>query len=384
MLLNYIGKKTEKEILRHGEKAVLRRLSGPESADNLLVWGENLAVMKSLASDFSLRGKVDLVYTDPPFSTNCEFKIGDDRVATVSMSNSDKTAYHDKISGAEFIEFLRERFVHLKELMSEHGSIYVHIDYKIGHYVKVAMDEIFGARNFRNDISRIKCNPKNFRRKAYGNIKDMILFYSLSGHSTWNDPTEPFTQQDTVSLFKKTDEFGRKYTTVPLHAPGETENGKTGMKWRGMSPPKGRHWRSAPENLDRLDEMGLIEWSPNGVPRKKIYADEKRGKKMQDIWKFKDSMRPLYPTEKNIDMVEAIINASSAPGDLVMDCFCGSGTTLVAARNLGRRWIGIDESKRAVDVAKKRLGKTRHHAKKDGWGFFVQDTGKILKTGTGG
>jgi len=82
--------------------------------------------------------------------------------------------------------------------------------------------------------------------------------------------------------------------------------------------------------------------------------------------------------------MEAIIGASSAPGDLVMDCFCGSGTTLVAAWNLGRRWIGIDESKRAVDVAKKRLGKIHHHAKKDGWGFFVQDTGQALKTATGG
>ena len=384
MFLDYPGKKKEKEILRFGEKAVLRHELGATNAANLLIWGENLAVMKSLASDFSLKGKVDLVYIDPPFATNCEFKISDSRVATISMSKSDKTAYSDRLGGAEFIEFLRERFVHLKELMSARASIYVHIDYKIGHYVKIAMDEVFGIKNFRNDISRIKCNPKNFRRKAFGNIKDMILFYSLSDHSTWNDPMEPFTEADVNHLFKKTDEYGRKYTTVPLHAPGETANGKTGMKWRNMSPPKGRHWRSAPETLDCLDEQGLIEWSSNGVPRKKIYADEKSGKRMQDIWKFKDSQRPAYPTEKNINMVTAIINASSDPGDLVMDCFCGSGTTLVAARNLGRRWIGIDESEYAVDVAKKNLDKTDSLSGKDEWAFLVQGTRKILKTGTGG
>ena len=384
MFLDYPGKKKEKEILRLGEKAVLRHELGATNAANLLIWGENLAVMKSLASDFSLKGKVDLVYIDPPFATNCEFKISDSRVATISMSKSDKTAYSDRLGGAEFIEFLRERFVHLKELMSARASIYVHIDYKIGHYVKIAMDEVFGIKNFRNDISRIKCNPKNFRRKAFGNIKDMILFYSLSDHSTWNDPMELFTEADVNHLFKKTDESGRKYTTVPLHAPGETANGKTGMKWRGMLPPKGRHWRSAPETLDCLDEQGLIEWSSNGVPRKKIYADEKRGKRMQDIWKFKDSQRPAYPTEKNINMVTAIINASSAPGDLVMDCFCGSGTTLVAARNLGRRWIGIDESEYAVDVAKKNLDKTDSQSGKNEWAFLVQGTRKILKTGTSG
>lgn len=383
MLLDYPGKKTEDEILRFGEKAVLRYASGVAGADNLLVRGENLAVMKTLASDFSLKGKVDLVYIDPPFATNSEFKISGDRVATVSMSKSDRTAYSDRLGGAEFIEFLRERFIHLKELMSARASIYVHIDYKIGHYVKVAMDEIFGAGNFRNDISRIKCNPKNFRRKAYGNIKDMILFYSLSERSTWNDPMEPLTRADVNDLFRKTDEFGRKYTTVPLHAPGETESGKTGMKWRGMFPPKGRHWRSAPETLDCLDEQGLIEWSANGVPRKKIYADEKRGKKMQDIWKFKDSQRPVYPTEKNIDMIETIINASSNPGDLVMDCFCGSGTTIVAARRLGRRWIGIDESKYAMDIAKRKIDETQVRARTREWTFFAQDTQRILKTGTG-
>jgi len=151
------------------------------------------------------------------------------------------------------------------------------------------------------------------------------------------------------------DKSGRRYTTVPLHAPGETRNGKTGQPWRGMMPPKGRHWRSPPEVLEELDRQGLIEWSPTGVPRRKIFADEQRGKKAQDVWEFKDPQYPSYPTEKNLDLLKFIIEASSNPGDLVLDCFCGSGTTLVAAQQLGRKWIGIDQSAHAIEVAETRL-----------------------------
>ncbi len=216
--------------------------------------------------------------------------------------------------------------------MSEKASIYLHTDYKIGHYVKIIMDEIFGIENFRNDITRIKCNPKNFKRKGYGNIKDLILFYSKGKNPTWNEPRDDFAEGDIERLFKKTDENGRKYTTIPLHAPGETKNGKTGEIWRGMKPPKGRHWRSAPEVLEKLEKNGLVEWSKNGVPRRKIYADEQTGKKKQDIWEYKDAQYPNYPTEKNLEMLKTIISASSNEGDLVLDCFCGSGTTLKAGK----------------------------------------------------
>ena len=143
--------------------------------------------MKSLIDDFGLKGKIDLVYIDPPFATKNTFKIGDSRVKTISFSHSDQIAYDDSLSGKDYIEFLRERLILIKELMSENASIYLHIDYKIGHYVKIIMDEIFGIDNFRNDISRIKCNPKNFKRKSYGNIRDMILFYSKSDKYTWNN-----------------------------------------------------------------------------------------------------------------------------------------------------------------------------------------------------
>jgi adenine-specific DNA-methyltransferase len=239
--------------------------------------------------------------------------------------------------------------------LSENGSIYFHIDYKVGHYIKILMDEVFGKNNFLNDLTRIKCNPKNFSRKAYGNVKDMILFYSKTGNHIWNEPKEKQSEEEIARLFKKVDKDGRRYTTIPLHAPGETANGATGQPWRGMMPPKGRHWRSAPAVLEELDKQGLIEWSKNGVPRKKIFADEKEGKKMQDIWEYKDLQNPTYPTEKNFDLLKSIVKASSNPESIVLDCFCGSGTTLKAAQELGRSWVGIDKSDEAINVALSKL-----------------------------
>jgi adenine-specific DNA-methyltransferase len=156
-------------------------------------------------------------------------------------------------------------------------------------------------------------------------------------------------------LFKKHDKNGRAYTTIPLHAPGETKNGVTSQEFKGLKPPKGRHWRCAPEELEALDKAGLIEWSPTGNPRKIMYADEKDGKKLQDIWEFKDYQYPVYPTEKNLDMLKTIIQASSHERSIVLDFFCGSGTTLVAAQELNRKWIGVDKSAQAIKVAKSRL-----------------------------
>lgn len=352
MQITYDKKKHEKDILQETAKAKLKVVSG-KGSKNKLIHADNLSALKTLLDDYA--GKVDLIYIDPPFATNEHFKIGEDRANTISKSNGDTIAYSDILVGAEFLEFLRERLIFLRELLSERGSIYLHIDYKIGHYVKLIMDEIFGRNMFRNDITRIKCNPKNFHRKAYGNIKDLILFYSRSATPTWNDPRMPFTVEDEERLFKKIDRDGRRYTTIPLHAPGETTNGNTSKEWKGMKPPKGRHWRTDPAILEEWDKQGLIEWSANSVPRKKIFLDEKEGKKMQDIWEFKDPQYPQYPTEKNLDLLKFIVEASSNEGDLVLDCFAGSGTTLVAAHSLSRRWIGIDKSEPAINVIQKRF-----------------------------
>jgi adenine-specific DNA-methyltransferase len=303
-----------------------------------------------LICEKKLAGKVDLVYIDPPFATGIEFKVSEGRVSTISSQRNGKVAYSDKTKGADFIEFLRQRLVLLRELLSDRGSIYLHIDYKIGHYVKVMMDEVFGINNFRNDITRIKCNPKNFARVGYGNIKDMVLFYSKGSSPIWNEPIEGYTEADIKRLYAKIGSDGRRYTTVPIHAPGETENAASSQPFKGILPPKGRHWRTDTATLEQWDEQGLIEWSLNGNPRKKIYADESDGKRVQDVWELKDPQYPSYPTEKNMQMLERIVRTSSNEDSIVLDCFCGSGSTLRAANRLERAWIGIDSSELAIEI----------------------------------
>ena len=321
---------------------------------NLLIRGENLEALDYLIRGRDLGGKVDLVYIDPPFATNGLFTIEEGRAATISASQGGKLAYTDKIVGRDFIEYMRCRMLLLRELLSDRGSIYVHTDCKIGHYVKVMMDDVFGMDNFRNDITRIKCNPKNFPRIGYGNIKDTILFYTKTKEAIWHEPKQAYSLEDLRKLYPKRDASGRRYTTVPLHAPGETANPKP---FKGMLPPKGRHWRTDVYVLEEWDKQGLIEWSAGGNPRRIVYADQRDGKRMQDIWTdFKDPQYPVYPTEKNLSMTDLIVRTSSDKDSIVLDCFCGSGTTLLSASRHGRRWIGIDKSDAAINIARKRLG----------------------------
>ena len=298
--------------------------------------------------------RADLVYIDPPFATNNEFLMDAERANTISASG--ELAYSDTVRGDEYLEQLWLRLKAIRSVMADDGSIYVHIDVKMEHHVRLLMDDVFGARNFRNSITRIKCNPKNFNRYSYGNIKDTILFYSVSPNRIkWHPQEEPLTEEDAVSRYPLVDGEGRRYATTPLHAPGVTRNGPTGGAWRGMPPPSGRHWRYSPEKLDELDAQGLIAWSGTGNPRKIIYADDSAGKLPQDVWVYKDPQRPSYPTQKNAAMLERIILTSSEPGDTVLDCYAGSGTTLLEAARLGRRFVGMDSSAAAWEVIDNRL-----------------------------
>lgn len=354
MQLHYPNKKTEQEIFNSIPDIELEQINSSDNP-NLLIQANNLIALKQLITKYNLKGKIDLIYIDPPFATNNTFTITDGRANTISNSSNGTVAYTDTLKGFDFIEFIRERLVLLKMLLSDKGSIYLHIDYKIGHYVKVVMDEIFGIENFRNDITRVKCNPKNFARKGYGNIKDLILFYSKSDNLIWNEPKTPYTEEDKIKLFPKTEKDGRRYTTIPLHAPGETQNGKTSQAFKGILPPPGRHWRSDVTVLEQWDKDGLIEWSDNGNPRKKIYFDQQEGKRVQDIWEFKDPQYPVYPTEKNPDLLDLIVKTSSNENSIVLDCFTGSGTTLKAAQTNGRQWIGIDQSDEAIKAIIQKL-----------------------------
>ena len=298
--------------------------------------------------------RVDLVYIDPPFATNNEFLVDTDRASTVSASG--RLAYADTTRGSDYLDALRLRLTAIREIMSPTGSIYIHIDLNMEHHVRLLMDEVFGPRNFRNSITRIKSNPKNFERYSYGNIKDTILFYSVSpSQITWNPQRTPLSEDDLKRLYPRIDSDGRRYTTTPLHAPGVTLDGPTGQRWRGVRPPRGRHWRYPPEKLSELDNAGLIHWSATGNPRRINYADQSQGKMPQDIWEYKDPQRPLYPTQKNAAMLERIILTSSNPGDTVMDCYAGSGSTLVEAARLGRRFIGMDDAPESHHVIQQRV-----------------------------
>ncbi len=372
MQLHYPNKKTEKEIFDCIPDIHLIQTNSSQNS-NLLIQADNLIALKNLLITYKLAGKVDLIYIDPPFATKNTFTVTNNRASTISNTLNGTVAYTDTLTGYEFIEFLRERLVLLKMLLSDKGSIYLHIDYKIGHYVKIVMDEIFGIENFRNDITRIKCNPKNFSRKGFGNMKDLILFYSKSDNLIWNEPKTPYTEEDKVKLFPKKDKNGRRYTTIPLHAPGETQKGKTSKAFKGILPPTGRHWRSNVEVLEQLDNDGLLEWSENGNPRKIIYLDEQEGKRMQDIWEFKDPQYPIYPTEKNADLLDIIIKTSSNENSIVLDCFSGSGTTLKSAQTNRRQWIGIDKSDEAIKAIKQKLDTLEENL------FIAKTDYKLLK-----
>lgn len=351
MELNYDGKKNATDILERAKEysAEIQILPGSN-----LFFGDNFDALSLLLKN-GFENKIDLIYIDPPFNTAQAFFVDEDRKNTISSSRSGIIAYDDRLSTDDYLEFIRERVVLMHRLLSDEGSLYFHIDTKMGHYCKIILDEIFGQENFKNDITRVKSNPKNFFRKAFGNEKDVILFYAKNANKNiWNNITEPLDKDDLTKLYKKQDEKGY-YTTIPLHAPGETANGATGMMWRNMLPPKGRHWRTDPAEFDRLDEQGLIEWSATGNPRIKKYAKDHKGKKIQDIWKFKDPQYPCYPTQKNADLLKRIIMQSSNKDSIVLDCFAGSGTTLSAADELGRVWIGVDNSKEAINAIKKRM-----------------------------
>ncbi|MEA3340925.1 MAG: site-specific DNA-methyltransferase, partial [Chloroflexota bacterium] len=347
--IHYHGKLPADEILATPPATVTPVWSG-STARNQLYFGDNLPILARLLQDPGVRGQVKLVYIDPPFSTNKVYK-----------SRQQADAYSDTLTGAHYIEFLRRRLILLRELMAENSSIYVHLDQNMLFHIKVVMDEIFGAQNFRNLITRRKCNPKNYTRKTYGNISDHILYYAKSPKPVWNRAYIPWTEERAAKEYSCVEpDTGRRYKKVPVHAPG-TRNGATGQPWRDMKPPPGKHWQYTPDRLDGMDARGEIYWSPTGNPRRKVYLDQSDGVAVQDIWlDVKDAHNQMvkitgYPTEKPHDLLTRIIKASSNKSDLVLDCFAGSGTTLAAASKLGRRWIGIDNSSEAIATILRRF-----------------------------
>ena len=357
--LQYPNKITKEEVLSEVEHDYLSLDSGNTSPIesiplNTFLLADNFYGLKKLNETY--HGKIKLIYLDPPYGTGMEFQ-----------SRELEHAYKDIYGTASWVEMMRRRLILMRELLTDDGTIYVHIGHQMLFHLKVIMDEVFGADNFRNMITRRKCSSKNSTRKQYPNLHDYVLFYSKSKKWLFNQPGVPASQEWIDKEYNKKDDRGR-YKLVPIHAPG-TRNGETGKEWRGMMPPPGKHWQFTPTRLEEFDQNGEMHWSKTGNPRRKVYLGSDKKVPITDLWdQFRDAhhqskMITGYPTEKNFDMLKMIIEASSNPGDIVLDPFCGSGTTVHAARDLGRYWIGIDQSFTAVKAT---LTRMRHGLKKMG------------------
>lgn len=347
-VLTYPGKVPEKDILKSVKSKYINIENSKEgcfSNNGSLIWSDNWFALHELINSGV---KFKLIYLDPPYATGLDFS-----------SRSLEHAYNDSVVGASYIEYIRQRIILMRELLSEDGSIYVHIGHQMVSELKIVLDEVFGAKNFRNKITRRKCSSKNFTKNQYPNLNDYLLFYSKSNQYTWNQPREKADKEWIDKEYPKVDARGQ-YKLVPIHAPG-IRRGETGAEWRGMKPPEGKHWQFVPSKLEDFDKNGEIHWSKTGNPRRKVYLTEDKSLPITDYWPdFRDAYHQStlitgYPTEKNLDMLKMIIAASSNAGDLVLDPFCGSGTTLHAAELLGRHWFGIDQSFNAIKTSASRL-----------------------------
>lgn len=257
----YPNKASTSEIVRPTNKPFIKIDAGAEAPcdtipRNSYILGDNLFALNSLLHQDE---KVTLYYLDPPYGTGFDFQ-----------SRNLEHAYEDHLDAASYIEFMRRRLILMRETMTDDGSIYVHIGHQMLGQMKVIMDEIFGSSNFRNIITRRKCSSKNFTSKQYANLNDFILFYTKTKQYKWNKPGVTPEKEWIQKEYPKTDDLGRRYKLVPIHAPG-TRNGSTGQPWNGLNPPPGKHWQFTPEKLDQLNATGDIYWSKNGNPRRKVY-----------------------------------------------------------------------------------------------------------------
>lgn len=332
---------------------------------NRLIWGDKRYVLPSLLPEFA--GKVNLVYIDPPFDTGADFSFmatvpddpetSDDEttVFTKTPSILEQKAYRDTWGRGldSYLEWFYETVELLQELLADTGSIYVHLDWHVGHYAKIVLDEVLGEANFQNNIIW-KRGPGKSHPKSFGHNADYILFYTKSETYTWNKQFQELSEGYLDSF--KEDKLG-KYVTSPLHS------GKPAKKvplWRGVRPPHGRGWAYRIETLEKLVKEGRIEWSSEGIPRLKRYLGEIPGAVVQETWTdikpvLGKSIDYLYATQKPEALLERIIEASSNENDLVLDCFVGSGTTASVAEKLHRRWIACDLSRFAIHTTRKRL-----------------------------
>jgi len=350
----------------------LNRRSGTEWR-NRLIWGDKKYVLPSLLSEFA--NSVDLIYIDPPFGTGADFSFaasvpddpnepqGSALVFTKEPSIIEQKAYRDTWGRGldTYLQWFYESVLLLYELLNETGSIYVHLDSGVSHYAKVILDEVFGNDRFVNEIIWRRAFAHNDPSRC-GMIHDVLLFYSKTEKRIWNDVLQKPSREYIEQFFDQYDESKKeRYERLPLDAPRHGNGGNLVYEWKGVWPAKNRTWAVVRAKMEEYDKAGRIHYPKKGMPRLKRYESEYQGTAIQDIWsdinKIHNQSPELlnYPTQKPEALLERIIKASSNEGNLVLDCFCGSGTTAAVAEKLNRRWIVGDLSRFAIHTTRKRL-----------------------------
>ena len=358
-----------------------------EGTESTLYYGDNLDVMRRHIKDET----VDLVYLDPPFNSNTNYNVlfaekDGSQAASQIHAFTDTWTWNQEsesifgeivMAGGKvsdclqaFRTFLGEcdmlaylvmmapRLVELQRVMKSTASIYLHCDPTASHYLKMLMDAVFGPENFRNEIIWKRSLPHN-DPKRYGSIHDTILFFSKSDSFLFNQLFTGLSESYMASHYNQIDENGRRYQLTSLAASGTGPERTFGDKV--LQPPPGNHWRYSQDNIDKLMAEGRIVFTSTGNPRYKRYMDEMKGPALQSVWtdilaiNSQAKERLGYPTQKPLALLERIISASSNPGDIVLDPFCGCGTTISSAQALNRPWIGIDITHLAINLIKTRL-----------------------------
>ena len=318
--------------------------------------GDNLGQLATLPD-----ACVDLIYIDPPFSSNYNFEI-------FWAETKEKQPFEDRSAGTlAYIDYMRPRCVELARVLKKTGAFYYHCDWHVSHYVKVMLDEILGENNFHNEVIW-KRTTTNYKQRAgeFGPAHDVLFFYS-KGASDWTFNTQyvAYSQDYIESQYPFVEEgTGRRYRKEGL----TTTKGGTGTEYEWIGPDEcklrldpGKYWVYSQAKMQELERQGRIIYTSAGMPKYKRYLDEVSGKALDDVWDDIDLMhrkaqeRLGYPTQKPLALLERIIQIHSNPNDIVLDAFCGSGTAIVAAQKLNRRWIGIDISPTACRVVAKRL-----------------------------
>ena len=359
--------------------------------NNTLYYGDNLKVLEDYFYDES----VDLIYLDPPFNSNASYNVlfressGEESPAQIKAFTDTwkwtletERTFEEKIirnslasptlkdmissfrgyigenSLMAYLVMMTPRLVQLHRVLKPTGSIYLHCDPKASHYLKILMDTVFGAENFRSEIIW-KRQSAHSDAQRYGSVHDTILFFGKSDPPVWNRTFQPYDAEYIEQYYRYTDDDGRRFMSGDLSAAG-LQGGGYEYEWKGIT----RVWRVPPDTMERLETEGRIFYTRNGFPRIKRYLGEAKGYPVQDLWTDIQSLRSWhkerldYPTQKPQALLERIIEASSNEGDVVLDPFCGCGTSIAAAENLNRQWIGIDVTHLAVALMKNRLKTT--------------------------